>query len=269
MRPLAAALAWCAVIGAGAQVPGAVRVTTVPEHTSVVPGHSFRVAVRLVIPDGWHISWVNPGQSGLPTTIAWRTPSGLSAAETEWPYPERDETAGFVSHVYRGSAVIVTRFLVDSDLRAGTAELRADLSWGVCGATCIPQRQTVTFTLPVRSGPPEVSTAWRALAPSLEALPDAGTDLVLRATARGDHVRLTIAGSRLDARRNGTVTFFPRSSGLAVVVAVRHAGRGVTVTLPARGLGARPSRVAGVLVAERPWLVGSRRRALAVEAPVE
>jgi DsbC/DsbD-like thiol-disulfide interchange protein len=269
MRPLAVALALCMSGAARAQVPPAVQVSAIPEVASIAPGGAFRVAVRLRIPDGCHISWINPGQSGLPTTIAWQAPTGVSAGETEWPYPERDETAGFVSHVYRGVAVVVTRFLADSSLRTGVAVLRAELSWGLCGATCVPHRDTVALSLPVRRGPAETTAQWRALAPSLDALPLASTALTVRAVALGDSVRLTIAGSPLSARTSGTVTFFPRPSGVAVVAAIRRRGRVVTVTLPARAFRVRPSRLAGVLVADGPWLVGSQRRALAIDAVVD
>jgi len=268
-RSLAAALALGVTGAARAQAPPAVQAAAIPEFASVAPGGAFRVAVRLRIPVGCHISWVNPGQSGLPTTIAWQMPTGVSADETLWPYPERDETAGFVSHVYRGVAVVVTRFLVDSAFRGGAVALRADLSWGLCGATCVPQRETVAVTLPVRPRPVGPTAEWRALTPSLEALPAASTSLVVRAVALGDSIRLTIAGSPLDAPTSGTVTFFPQPSGVAVVVAVRRWGCGVAVTLPARAFRSRPSRLAGVLVADGPWLVGSRRRALAIDAVVE
>lgn len=269
MRPLAAALALCVAAAARAQAPAVVQVAAIPEVAAIGPGGAFRVAVRLRVPEGCHIGWVNPGQSGLPTTIAWQMPTGVSAEETQWPYPERDETAGFVSHVYRGVAVVVTRFTVDSSLRGSSADLRADLSWGLCGTTCIPQRETVALTLPVRPRPAEPAAEWRALTPSIEALPAVSTSLTVRAVALGDSVRLTIAGSPLIVLTSATATFFPLRSGVAVVVAVRRRGRDVTLTLPTSAVRALPSRVAGVLVADRPWLAGSRRRALAIDAVVE
>jgi thiol:disulfide interchange protein DsbD len=269
MRPLAVALALCLTAAARAQEPAAVQVAAIPETASLAPGGSVRVAVRLRIPDGCHISWTNPGETGLPTTIAWQTPPGVRAEETRWPYPERDETAGFVNHVYRGEAVLVTRFAVDTAFRGGAATLRAELSWGLCGATCVMQRGAVALSLPVRQGPAEPTGAWRALAPSLEGLPAGDSGFAVRAVAAGDSVRLTIAGPLLDPRLAGTATFFPQASGNAVVVAIRRSGRGIAVSLPARVLPARQGRLAGVLVAGSPWRVGSRQRSLTIGALVE
>ena len=67
-----------------AQAP-TVAVTATPELVSLRPGTAFRVALRLTIPEGWHINWKRPGQTGLPTTITWRTPSWIAAGEAAWP----------------------------------------------------------------------------------------------------------------------------------------------------------------------------------------
>ncbi len=267
-RELVPALTLCVASAAGVHAQARVQLAIVPEFSSVAPGVAFRIAVRLRIPDGCHISWINPGQSGLPTTIAWRAPVGVSAAETQWPYPERDETAGLVSHVYRGVVVVVTPFIVDSSVRGSAVKLQANLSWGLCGATCTPQQDTVEVSLPIQRSVGETTAAWQAIAPSLGALPVTDTSLTARAVARGDSVRITIAGSPLSALTGSTATFFPRPSGVAVVVAVGHANRGITITLPVRPRRAPPSHVAGVLVADRAWLVGSHRRALAIEADI-
>ena len=270
MRPrvLVPALALWAARAAGVHAQARVQLAIIPEFSSIAPGIAIRVAVRLRIPDGCHISWINPGQSGLPTTIAWRASVGVRAGDPQWPYPERDETADLVSHVYRGVVVVVTPFIVDSSVSGSAAKLRATLSWGLCGATCTPQQDTVEVSLPIQRSAGESTAAWQAIAPSLGALPVTDSSLTVLAVARGDSVRLTIAGLPLSPLTGGTATFFPRSSGVAVVVAVRRANRGVMVTLPVRARRARPSRVEGVLVADRPWLVGSHQRALAIEADI-
>ena len=266
-RPAVAALALAATAALRAPAPARVGVEAIPEFGSVAPGREFRVAVRLTIPAGCHVSWMNPGQSGLPTTLAWRTPAGVRAGATEWPFPERDEVAGVVSHVYRGAPVVVTRFAADSALRSGTVALRGELSWGVCGATCLPEKGAVEVSLPVEPGAAEPTAAWRALAPQLDALPVAGASLAVSAAASGDRVRLVIGGPRL-APTGGTAVFFPLPAGAAVVVRTQRTARGVAVSLPSSLLRGHPDRISGVLVADSSWLIGSNRRAAAIESPI-
>jgi len=269
MRPyaLAAVLALCLTGAVPALAPPAVHVSAIPEFGSVRPGGAFRIALRLRIPDGYHISWVNPGRTGLPTTIVWRTPPGIGVGATEWPYPEREVAEGLVNHVYRGDAVVVTQFRMDSAV-GRRAVLRAELSWGLCGTRCRLQRDTVEIALPVRDGASETGSAWRAIEPSLARLPLTGAELTVRALARPDGVRLTIEGAGAGPAA-GTATYFPRSGGLAVVVPWRWDGGTIALTLPGGTADGDPRRLAGLLVADRPWLAGSERRALAVDAAVQ
>src|SRR3974390_1419563 len=55
----------------------------VAERTALVPGEPLTIALRLAIAPGWHTYWRNPGDSGLPTTLAWQLPAGVSAGRME------------------------------------------------------------------------------------------------------------------------------------------------------------------------------------------
>lgn len=255
---------------AQAQARPAVHATVVPELDRVPPGGALRVAVVLVVPAGYHLSWPNPGQSGLPTTLSWQAPAGFHPGPAAWPAPDLDTSAGMASHVYRGTVVVLTRFRVDAPARLGRTVLRAAMSWGLCGATCLPVSDSVEAAVLVREGQGDTAAAWRALRPALGTLPVRDSGLVMRAALRGDSVRLTVEGPALatGTGASGRAAFFPLPTGAAVVVKVARGPRGVAVTLPGRVLGMHPILLDGVLVGDWPWLAGSASRALIVEASV-
>ena len=58
-----------------------VEAELVSERTALVPGAATTVALRLQMADGWHTYWQNPGDSGLPTTLAWKLPEGVTAGD--------------------------------------------------------------------------------------------------------------------------------------------------------------------------------------------
>ncbi len=64
-----------------------VEAELVAAKTALVPGEPITVALRLVLEKGWHTYWRNPGDSGLPTTLAWTLPAGIEAGPIEWPAP--------------------------------------------------------------------------------------------------------------------------------------------------------------------------------------
>ena len=271
---LACALAVAALQAAHAQVPE-VRVAAVSEFGAVRPGDAFRVAVRLDVPEGWRIDWINPGTTGLPTTLTWRTPAILSAGPIQWPFPERLDDDGEITHVLRGTVFVVTPFHVASAARTGAAELRADLEWLLCASTCVRQQRTVRVPVRIASGTAArsgaaPSPAWNQVEAAAGSFPASGEGITLRAVSAADSVRLEIAGLRGAPPAGALVTFFPAAAGRAAVVApIQRAAGGMAVTLPAAFVGgAPPGRLTGVLVGVLVHGPTHTSRALAVDVPV-
>ncbi len=268
-RVAAACLAWAAalVAAARAQAP-AVTVSAIPEFAAVQPGAAFRVAVRLQVPAGWHIYWVNPGSAGLPTTLAWRVPAGVTAGATEWPYPETDDAGGEVTNVYRGSVVAFSSFAVASGV-SGRITLTAELVWGLCKVQCVRQTRSLQVTLPVTARRTERSTGWAEAEAATRFLPMRERGATLTAAAKGDSVRLVLAGLKAGPAPGSWVTWFPLEPGRPSVVAqVRGEAGGVVVLLPRPPADRTPAHLAGVLVAAHAPGSPPPVRAIAVDVPV-
>ena len=262
-RALAAAVA-AALLGR-AQAP-TVPVSLIPELVVLAPAHPFRVAVRIQVPEGWHIFWKRPGQSGLPTTVAWQLPPHVVADSVSWPAPERLDSAGVVTHVYRGDVILVAHFHVSRDAASGTVDLAAQLGWGICREICVPQERRVTLSLPIESRP-QASPRWPDIERiALARLPVSPPQLRVDASAAGAGVTLTLRVGPEDAMSVRRAVYFPADTGLpaAVVLQGRATRGGVSFTLPpVRGL-----RLNGVLVSDAgaSWPGGSR--ALAIDVPI-
>src|SRR5947208_256066 len=86
---LTAFLAFLSPSHAGsASDPKHVTPTLISETTRVAPGQTLWVALQLVMQDGWHVYWQNPGDSGSPVKIDWTLPPGFTTGEIRWPNPE-------------------------------------------------------------------------------------------------------------------------------------------------------------------------------------
>src|SRR5690349_10440439 len=74
------------VLADGPPAPGdLVKAELVAEAASIAPGGTVWVDLHLEVEPGWHVYWQNPGDSGLPTAIDWKLPSGFSAGPIRWP----------------------------------------------------------------------------------------------------------------------------------------------------------------------------------------
>ena len=105
-----------------------VEAELVAARTALVPGEPLTVALRLSMEKGWHTYWRNPGDSGLPTTLAWNLPAGVEAGPIAWGYGLRSAVRFIVWRLIRmgllvwnlaetgqaGSGVLTRVFLISA-----------------------------------------------------------------------------------------------------------------------------------------------------------
>ncbi len=64
-------------------------VELIAENQSITAGHKLNLGLHFELEKGWHIYWVNPGDSGEPPRVTWQLPAGLAVVTKEWPAPRR------------------------------------------------------------------------------------------------------------------------------------------------------------------------------------
>src|SRR6266851_4554804 len=231
-----------------ASLPDPVAARLVPEAGSVVPGGTLWVDLHLDINRGWHTYWRNPGDSGLPTEIAWDLPAGFSAGEIEWPAPERFVFGTIGNYGYKGSTDLLVPIAAPAGLEpGGTVHLVANASWLVCSEICIPGEAKLALDLPVVASPPAGDPAAAALfAAARHRLPH-GATFEPRFAASGHELRLMVPAAALAGIDRPSAAFFPfdgnvvdaaaepkedRSAGGLALVLARPSGP--AATLPER-----------------------------------
>ncbi len=169
-----------------------VQARLLSEVESIQPGRAFVLGLHLTMEPGWHTYWVNPGDSGLPTRMAWRIPEGVKVAPLEWPTPGSFGSGPLVSYGYAGQVLLLARVTPPASLRDGQSlTLAGRASWLECREICIPGRADLSLTLPVAAGLPRPSAEARRFAEARARLPRPAADW--RITAAIDGPRLTLA----------------------------------------------------------------------------
>ena len=184
------------------------------------PGSTVVVAVRQKIAPGWHTYWRNPGDSGGPTTVDWRLPSGLKAGEIVWPLPSRQRLMSLVNYGYSGVVYLPVPIEVPTSARPGAVlSLTADVLFLVCSdQMCVPVQMSLRLDLPIREGaPPRDPDHGAAIEAVLAAAPrPAGIEA--RATLADGVLSLSATGGPLGAAlADGEPTqavFYPFEGGV-------------------------------------------------------
>jgi DsbC/DsbD-like thiol-disulfide interchange protein len=131
----------------------------VAENQWIAPGHAINLGLHFQLEKGWHIYWVNPGDSGEPPRVKWQLPAGVAAGEMGWPTPRRLGTASIVDFGYEEDVMLIVPLHAEAGLAAqgpaqGTAQIGAEVKVLVCREMCIPGKAQLSLTLPVKSQPP-------------------------------------------------------------------------------------------------------------------
>jgi DsbC/DsbD-like thiol-disulfide interchange protein len=138
-----AAVAW-------AQTAPNTQVSLVSDVAAAAPGSTVWVGIHFQLEPGWHIYWVNPGDSGEPARVQWRVPTGWSAGPISWPAPTRMQNPAGVDYGYHDEATLLTKVKVSPQAKPGsTNQLNADANWLVCKEICIAQQGSASVTMRV------------------------------------------------------------------------------------------------------------------------
>jgi len=202
---------------------------------------------------GWHTYWQNPGDSGLPTTLAWKLPAGIEAGPIEWPAPRELPVGPLVNYGYEGEVLHLVQLKVPRTLTIGdTVVLAARAEWLVCKEVCIPEGADLTLALPVQNAASPDPRWGAAIAAARAALPRPLAEWQASAEGRGNTIALKLVPPA-GAADPGAIRFFPfapdriEPSGPQRVT---RDGNAHVVSLPVAATLAGPlDRIAGVVTA--------------------
>lgn len=116
-----------------------VDIHLVAEKNKIESGDTVILAIEQNIYPEWHTYWVNPGDSGEPTTIDWDLPEGFQVSPIKWPVPETIEIGPLVNYGYKDKVILLQELYVPYDLPAGPITLNAEIMLLVCEEICIPE----------------------------------------------------------------------------------------------------------------------------------
>jgi len=167
----------------------------------VGPGKTVWLGLQLTHQPQWHTYWKNAGDSGLPTTLQWTLPAGLTAGDIAWPLPHKIPIGNLANYGYEDTVLLPVPLTLGPDFKppalTSEIEIRLQASWLVCRRECIPEEGSFALKLPLRGSTALHAAAFNAAlaaaprplaGPTGGALPEPGARL------DGQSLVLTVAG---------------------------------------------------------------------------
>ncbi|RIK98615.1 MAG: hypothetical protein DCC72_01290 [Burkholderiales bacterium] len=211
---------------AGPMRVDSVEVELVADRAAVVPGEAMRLGLRIRHDSQWHTYWRNPGDSGLPTQVELRLPTGFEAGPIRWPAPQRLFIPPLANYGYEGEIVLPMALQPPAAIDGERVTIAAHASWLMCRDVCIPGDADVSLALPVQRAGAAAPSRFAALFDDAERRMPQGT-IAAQVHADGDTISIALP------RRASSVEFFPYHEGF-----VENAAEQVlyAVTQPADGV---------------------------------
>jgi len=248
-----------------------VRAELVSETAVVKPGEPFWVGLRQTIRPRWHTYWKNPGDSGLPTEIAWTLPAGVTAAPISWPTPTMIDVSGIINYGFSGDILLLVKITPPADLAGPSLNLTANANWLVCEDVCIPEEGKFELSLPTGA------TSKPADPQTLALFDKARRNVPMESpwparfgVAKSGDPTLVLEAKGLKPDTIRDVYFFPAAWGAVANMAkqtARVGADGIRIPL-AKGdaKGSPPETLAGTLVLTEKTDAGEQRQAFDVTA---
>ena len=127
------------------------RVELLARQNFVSTGSDVQLGVYFILEKGWHIYWINPGDSGQPPSFKWHLPAGFTAGEIQWPRPERMQPSkALTDYGYHDEALLPLTVRVPPSIsNRMPVEFGVEVKWLICREVCIPERAELRLSLPV------------------------------------------------------------------------------------------------------------------------
>ncbi len=216
----------------------------------LVAGKAVTLGLKIDHQPHWHTYWKNPGDSGLPTTLAWALPAGAQAGAIQWPTPKKLPIGPLLNYGYEDTVLLPVSVALPAGFRAAAMDVKLHAEWLVCKEVCIPESGDFELRLPAQAATAGHAALFAAAAAAqpLEVAPG--------------QVEVSFDGGAMVVRVNGlpaawqgrTVSLLPETAGLIQTAAPQRnqwADSALTARValdPQRS--AAPTALAAVLIAD-------------------
>ena len=264
-RPTPAFLRWlpCLLLiqsslwaGSVAKTPQ-VTVDLLAEPVHIQTGKPTTLGLRFRPTPGWHIYWSNPGDSGLPPSVRWKLPSGWTAGELQFPFPEKILVPPLVTYGYEQETVLLVQLTPpQGQPLPPKIPVQASIEWLVCKETCLPGSATLDLTIP--TVPKENIDLQKLFDEIRREMPARIPEISIHAKQTENFLELTLPNSP----EVGDLSFFPTEGDYVdefQPAKSEKTSNQLVIKVPLKPKAKVPDTLSGLLVAEKTWDTSGHR----------
>ena len=183
---------------------------------------SYSLEINQIIPIGilielennWHIYWRNPGDSGMPTSIDFNLPDGITISEIKWPAPKAFEYDGLASYGYEKQLLLLAYLSVPKNYNLSSIEIIANLKSLICKDVCIPFNTTVSTEIDLANNYRVEDQIIRLFIDARNSLPEVNHNIDFSVKADDEFITLIIQNMEINFAEIESLYFLPYDNGI-------------------------------------------------------
>jgi thiol:disulfide interchange protein DsbD len=221
----------------------------------IYPGQNFTAGLYFKLDPGWHVYWINAGDSGEPPAMHWTLPTGITADAIQFPAPKRLPLGPLMDFGYENEVLFPIPIHIASNFKSTdpTVKLGGKVTWLVCREVCLPGKADLSVDRPALANAPAtpstVAADQQLISRFQDTLPQplpAGYNAKFQTTPAG--FKLVVQTGRSER----SAEFFPFDQNIIANAAPQPAtfqGNGVEISLTKdENLTTAPKELHGLLV---------------------
>ncbi|NWF49826.1 MAG: hypothetical protein HXY49_04720, partial [Ignavibacteriaceae bacterium] len=164
--------------------------------------------------EGWHLYWRNSGDTGIPTSIEFGLPEGITVSEIQWAVPKVFEYEGLASFGYDKQVLLLTELTIPENYQSNSVSVTAKLKSLICKDVCIPFNTTVSKEIMLMNNFPADDDASTLFTRTRKNLPEVKNDFELSITPDEDFITLIIQSLNPGLAKINSLYFLPYENGI-------------------------------------------------------
>ena len=131
-------------INANSVNSGHAEISLIKYNQSELSNDKNLIGIKMDMQKNWHTYWKNPGDSGCPIKIIWKTSENISIGQIKWPTPELIPYDPLMTYGYKDFVIFPFEYVKNFD---GNSDIKLDLDFLICDDVCIPEKAKIQTTL--------------------------------------------------------------------------------------------------------------------------
>ncbi|MBS4033969.1 MAG: hypothetical protein KGZ85_05865 [Ignavibacterium sp.] len=176
--------------------------------------HTIPIGILIELENDWHIYWRNPGDSGMPTSIDFDLPDGVTISEIRWPAPKAFEYDGLASYGYEKQVLLLADLLVPENYALSSIEITADLKSLICKDVCIPFNTSVSTEVDLVNNFKADNQISRLFSETVRGLPGVKQNIDFSVKLNDEFITFKIHNPEIKPAEIESLYFLPYQNGI-------------------------------------------------------